>query len=279
MKHLGWKAMAANLSDIAAMGGIPRYATVMLSLPQKISVEMVEEFYSGIAFACKKYSCLLVGGDTTNSLSNMTVAVTLIGEAIEQKIIYRTGAKPGDYLCVTGHLGASLAGLKVLQREKQRYASFAGSEDFQPNLQLYTSVIEKHLMPKPRLDISKILTENVRVNAMIDISDGLASEVYHLCEAGGVGAVVYEHNLPVDIVTQTVASEFSDNITDYALYGGEEYELLFSISKEEYANLEPLTNDVTIVGKIIEKEKGVELVRENGEHEDLHAGGWNHFKP
>ena len=278
LKHLGWKAMVASLSDIAAMGGVPRYATITLSLPKKISVEMVAEFYAGASFACKKYSCLIVGGDTTTSLANMVVSVALIGEADESRIVYRAGAKPGDYLCVTGHLGASLAGLKILQREKEHFIKAKDKKEFTPNLEPYARAIEKHLMPKPRFDVSKILIKQVNIHAMIDISDGLASEVYHLCSASGVGAAVDEHNIPVDAVTQQIASELSESPTDYALYGGEEYELLFTISEEEYEKLDRLTNDVSIIGRITEREKGIELVRENSEHEALKFGGWNHFK-
>ncbi len=277
-KHLGWKTIAANLSDIAAMGGTPRYLTVALSIPSKISVEMVEEFYGGAVYACKKYSCLIVGGDTTTSLANMMVTVSLIGEAEGQHVIYRRGAKAGDYLCVTGHFGGSLAGLKILQREKERFALSTEPGKFRPNLELYKQAIEKHLMPKPRLDISNILVNNISVHAMIDVSDGLASEVHHLCAESDVGAVIHEHNVPVEPVTQRIAGEFSESPVTYALFGGEEYELLFAISEGEYGKLERLTNDVTIVGRVTEKNKGIVVVRENGEHEPLPFGGWDHFK-
>jgi thiamine-monophosphate kinase len=278
MKHLGWKAMTASLSDIAAMGGMPRYATIALSLPQKISVEMVEEFYAGVTFVCKKYSCLIVGGDTTSTKGNMMVSVTLTGEAREPNILYRKGAVAGDYLCVSGHLGGSLAGLKILQREKDRFFKSPDAGSFQSNLEPYAPAIEKHLMPKPRLDLSKILAHDVKTHAMIDISDGLASEVHLLCTAGEVGAEVYEHNLPVEMTTQNIAAEFSESPTTYALFGGEEYELLFTISDKEFAKLEMLTNDVTIIGRITANERVVELVKENGEREALRPGGWNHFK-
>ncbi len=277
MMHLGWKAMAANLSDIAAMGGVPRYAAVTISLPKKISLEMIEEFYRGAAAACKQYSCLIVGGDTTTSHANMMVSITLTGEADEKRVVYRKGAQPGDYICVTGHLGASVAGLKILQREKKRFLENSAEQTFQPNLEPYKQVLEKHLMPKPRLDISRILTEQVSVHSMIDISDGLASEVHHICEAGNVGAIVFEHSLPVEHFTQHVAEELSEKVTDYALFGGEEYELLFALSEEEYKKLEHITGDITIIGRIQDKEKGIELVREQGESEMLPFAGWSHF--
>ncbi len=277
LKHLGWKSLVASISDIAAMGGIPRYAACVLSLPKKISAEMIDELYAGIVLACKQYKCMMVGGDTTGSLANMTVSIALTGEAEEQKILYRNGAKAGDYLCVSGHLGASLAGLKILQREKHRYEKSGNGTTFTPNIEPYTLALEKHLMPKPRLDISAILTKDVTAHAMIDISDGLASEVHHLCNASDTGAEIYEHNLPLEAVTQNIAAELGESATDYALHGGEEYELLFAISEEEHAKLEPVTNDVTIIGRVTNKEKGIELVREQGEREALPFGGWDHF--
>ena len=278
MHHLGWKIMAANLSDIAAMGGVPRYATIALSLPKKISVEMVEELYRGAAFACRQHSCLIIGGDTTTTHANMMISVTMTGEADEQRVLYRSGAQPGDYLCVSGHLGGSVAGLKVLQREKERFAKHAGTEQFIPNLEPYKEALEKHLMPKPRLDLIPLLTEKVSVHAMIDISDGLASEVHHLCEASRTGALVYEHNLPVEHSTSRIAGELLERVLDYALFGGEEYELLFTLAEGEYKKLELLTADVTIIGRIQDREKGIELVQEQGEHALLPFGGWDHFR-
>ena len=277
LNHLGWKAMAENFSDIAAMGGIPRYATMMIALPQKISVEMVQQLYAGAVSACKRYSCLLVGGDTTASPGNMMISVSVIGEADETRIRYRRGARAGDLLCVTGHLGSSLAGLKILQREKSRFLQSPEPKQFEPNLTPYSPAIEKHLMPKPRLDISKILTEQVTVTSMIDISDGLASEVHHLCKQSQVGASVYEHNLPVIGITQKIAGEFNESPVTYALYGGEEYELLFTISDDEYKKLEPLTDDVTIIGRMTGTPKTIELVNEQGESQPLQPSGWDHF--
>jgi thiamine-monophosphate kinase len=273
LKHLGWKSLVASLSDIAAMGGVPRYALVALSLPAKFSVEMVEEFYAGAAFAAREHHCLIVGGDTTASSGNTVVTVSMVGEVREQQIRYRRGAAAGELLCVSGHLGASLAGLKVLQREKLRAAS---SPTHQPDLAPYTAALEKHLMPKPRLDLAKLFAE-VAVSAVIDISDGLASEVHHLCRSGTVGATVYEHNLPLISVTQAIAAEFHESPTQYALYGGEEYELLFTMSDKEFATLESLTGDVTIIGRVEADPGEITLIRENGEREPLRASGWDHF--
>jgi len=274
LKHLGWKSLVASFSDIAAMGGLPRYAVVALSLPAKFSVEMVEEFYAGAASAARKYQCLIVGGDTTAASGNTIITVSVIGEAREEHVRYRRGAAAGDLLCVSGHLGASLAGLKILQREKLRAA---GSSSHKPDLARYSAALEKHLMPKPRLDIATLLTEHVAVGAMIDISDGLASEVFHLCQSGAVGATLYEHNLPLVSVTQAIAAEFHESPTQYALYGGEEYELLFTVTDKEFAKLETLTGDVTIIGRMESRE--ISLVRENGERVPLLASGWDHFRP
>ncbi len=276
MKHLGWKAMASNISDIAAMGGEPRYAMITLCLPQKISVEMVEEFYTGAVFACKKYNTLIVGGDTCAALGGMVISVSLIGEADQQKLVYRNGAKVGDLICVSGTLGTAHAGLKVLIREKRSFLE--NNESFTPKLELYKQALEKYLMPKPRLDIAKLLTEKVHINSLIDISDGLASEIHHLCKNSGVGAEIWEHNIPIDNIGRHIAEEFSENIIDYSLYGGEEYELLFTLTDDNYSKLESLTSDVTILGRIVDASKGISFIREQGEREELSPHGWDHFK-
>jgi len=274
-RHLGWKAMVANISDIAAMNGIPRYATITVSLPRRVTAGMITELYQGAARACEEYSCLIVGGDTTASLSGLAISVSIIGEAEENRVRYRSGATVGEYICVTGHLGSSIAGLKVLNREKDRYKK-TDPAAFTPNLEPYKPALEKHLMPKPRLDFVKIFTDQVRIGALIDISDGLASEVHHLCKSSGVGATIYEHNIPLVAVTQRIAEEFSERPTDYALFGGEEYELLFTISDSEYQKLSEITNDVTILGRVTEKD--IMLVRENGEQVPLQFGGYDHFR-
>lgn len=276
LAHLGWKAIVSNISDVAAMCGEPRYATVTLCLPQKISVEMVEEFFRGAVSACKKYSCLIVGGDTTATVGNMMVSISLIGEVDPEKVTYRSGAKVGNYICVSGHLGGSHAGLKILLREKSKYLE--ESEQFSPNLEPYKIAVEKYLLPKPRLDIAKIISESIKVNAMIDISDGLASEVHHICNNSDVGADIWEHNIPVHTNSQKIAGEFSENVIDYALYGGEEYELLFTLSDSEYEKLETLTADITIIGRITDKSNGINFIRESGEREPLQFNGWDHFK-
>jgi thiamine-monophosphate kinase len=275
--HLGWKVMAANLSDVAAMGALPRFATVALSLPGKMTVQMVEELYTGIAAAAKAYDCAVVGGDTVGSAGNLTVVVSMTGEAGEKDLVYRKGAVPGDYICVTGHLGASIAGLKVLQREKRAYLAAKDPAGFTPNLAPYAPALEKHFMPKPRLDFVRAARGKVRINSMIDVSDGLASELRHICAESGVGAVVHERNLPLEGLTQKIASEFGENPADYALFGGEEYELLFTLSDAGFEKLEAMGADVTIVGRITGQEEGIVVEREDGTQEPLGPGGWDHF--
>jgi thiamine-monophosphate kinase len=274
-KHLGWKTIVANVSDIVAMNGLPRYATVTISLPRKVTTGMVEDLFKGAASACKVCSCLIVGGDTTASPYGMTISVAMTGEADEEKIRFRDGARPGDYVCVTGHLGASLAGLKILHREKSRFEK-TDPTVFIPHLEPYKMALEKHLMPQPRLDFVRIFTEEINIGALIDISDGLASEVHHICKSSNVGASIYEHNIPVEAVTQRIAEEFAEKPTDYALYGGEEYELLFTISDAEYEKLSAITGDVTIIGRITEKD--ITLVREGGEQMPLPFSGYDHFR-
>lgn len=275
-KHLGWKAMVANISDIIAMNGIPRYATMAISIPKKISPRMVEELYQGAASACRKYSCLIVGGDTTASIGGLIISVALIGETEEQNVRYRNDAKPGELICVTGHLGSSVAGLKILEREKKKYETSPDKSNFKPALEPYKLALEKHLMPTARLDMIQIFKKDIKIGALIDISDGLASELHHICKASNVGARIYEHNIPIETITGIIAEEFLEHPTDYALYGGEEYELLFTINDKEYEKIETLTDDVTIIGRVTEKE--VTLVRENGEEAPLPCGGYDHFK-
>lgn len=268
MQHLGWKVIAATLSDIAAMGGSPQFVLINLCLTEKISVEMVEEFYRGAVRACKRFSCMIIGGDTTSSTGSVSITVSVLGTAMESKIIYRNGAKVKDLVCVTGHLGAAHAGLKILLREKKQYLE--DSKNFKPNLEPYKIALEKYFVPVPRFDIIKIITdENIIVNSMIDLSYGLAKEIHKLCRQSGVGLELWEHNIPVESITQKIAQEFSENVVDYQLFGGEEYELLFTLNDREFEKLEKFTNDVTILGRIVEAEKGINFIRENGEIEPL----------
>ncbi len=277
-KHLGWKIMAANLSDIAAMGGTPRYAVICLCLPDKISVEMVEELYEGLAAVCKQYNCLLIGGDTSTTFANLTIALTLLGEADEKNIVYRDGAKVNDVICVTGDLGRSHAGLKVLLREKEEFEKSANKEKFSPQLELYKDAIEKHLLPKPRFDIAHAMNAQLQFHAMIDISDGLASDLRQICEVSHAGAEIYEESIPILPVTRTVAAEFSENARDYALYGGEDYELLVTLDEKGFEQLKNLVKDISMIGRITEPSTGIVTVQKDGARAPLRMGGWDHFR-
>ncbi len=270
MTHLGWKGVVASISDIIAMGGTAVYLIISFCIPQKISIEMIEEFYKGALQACKKYRCKIVGGNSVATAGNFVINITAYGIGKAEKVFYRNGAKINDLICVTGHLGASFAGLKILQREKKNFIK--EKENFKPNLEPYKSALEKYLMPKPRVDIVNLIIDNIQINSMIDISDGLAADVHKICKESNVGVELWEHNIPIANITKRIAEEFSENVIDYALYGGEEYELLFTLSDSEYEVLENLTSDVTILGRIVENSKGINFIREDGESEPLQDG-------
>ncbi len=280
MGNLGWKSMVVNLSDLAAMLAVPRYALITVAIPRKISVEMMENLYIGIKSACDEFNFALIGGDTTTTFGNMAISVTMIGEADEEYIPYRSGAKPGDYICVTGSLGLSYAGLKILLREKKKFLEAEDKQNFKPNFEPFLKAIEKHLKPVPRLDIaSKIRDLKVKINSMIDISDGLSSDLRHICMESGVGAEIYETSLPVDELVKKIArDEFNEDYLPYVLHGGEDYELLFTVSEKELKKIDSLYNDVKVIGRILDREQGIKLIREDKNEIDLESGGWDHFK-
>jgi thiamine-monophosphate kinase len=271
MGHLGWKAIAVNASDVVAMNALPRYATVALGLPGNVSVEAVEELYGGIAAACRAYGITLIGGDTT-AAPRMMVSVTVIGEAREDEIVYRRGASPGDLLCVTGDLGSAYAGIRLLLAEKDRYADTGE----QPDLRTFQYVVERQLRPQARLDTLRRWREiGVRPTALIDISDGLASEVNHLCRAGGVGALVETALLPVHLQTYAVAERYGEEPGGYALSGGEDYELLFAMPDEQVRQLDE--NTFAVVGVVMDTEDGVTQRSPEGEVTPLESAGFRHF--
>lgn len=276
LEHLGFKALSVNVSDIVAMNAEPRYATVSLGIPQNISVEMVGTIYEGLKQACDAYDMTIVGGDTTAS-HGLTLSVSVVGAAEEEAIVYRGGAQVGDKLCVTGDIGASYAGLKVLLRHRDRLEE--EGEDFQPNLDPYSYVIRRHLAPPAQLKVIRDWAEaGIRPHALIDISDGLASETHHICEASGVGAQLYEPALPIDPETRNTATEFSEDVSIYALFGGEDYELVFTIPEDTLDALDPKTFNA--VGEIIEPddpEHPVLFQRANGENVPVKPGGFDHF--
>jgi thiamine-monophosphate kinase len=276
MEHLGFKAMSVNVSDIAAMNAAPRYATVTLGLSQQVSVEMAETIYEGITQACDAYDVTVVGGDTVSAHA-LSISVTVVGEADEDAVVYRGGAKAGDKICVTGDIGASYAGLKVLVRNRRRLEE--QEEDFQPNLDPFSYVIRRHLAPPAQLKTVRDWADaGVRPTALIDISDGLASEIHHVCEASGLGAQLYEPALPIDPETRNTATDFGEDVSIYALFGGEDYELLFTMPEQDLDALDP--QSYTVIGDVEtpeDPEHPVLLQRADGDNVPLQPGGFDHF--
>lgn len=252
LKHLGYKAVAVALSNIAAMNGTPRQITVSIAVSNRYSVEALEELYSGIRLCCERYDVDLVGGDTGSSRSGMVLTVTAIGEVDENKITYRSGAKLHDLICLSGDLGSAYSGLLILEREKVTYQA---NPNFQPDLDSYDYVLERFLKPEPRLDIVRMLGEaGVVPTSMIDVSDGLASELLHICKESKCGCEVYEEHLPIDYQTTRVCSEMSQNMlpVSNALNGGGDYELLFTIDQKDYDKVKDMQG-VHIIGHITEE--------------------------
>lgn len=277
--HLGVKALSINVSDVAAMNAVPRYALVTLGMPEGVSVEETRQLYDGVRQAAEAYDVAVVGGDTT-SAPRLTLSITVIGEADADEIVYRRGAEPGDALCVTGDLGAAYAGLRVLLAERQRLQQRQEEEredDFRPNLDEFSYVIQRQLAPSARLDVVQHWREEEqRPKALIDISDGLASEVHHICEASGTGALLHGAALPVAPETRTTADAFEQDVDVYALFGGEDYELLFAWPEEKLDQLDPET--FTQVGTVREESEGVRI-QPPGEEEavPLKPSGFDHF--
>jgi thiamine-monophosphate kinase len=269
LPHLGFKAVAVNVSDIAAMNAIPTQITVSIALSNRFSVEAVNALYEGIYAACEQYGVDLVGGDTTASRSGLIISVTAMGQAKKEQLSYRSGAKESDILCVTGDLGSALVGL-----QKQVYLS---NPDMKPELEKYTVVTGRQLRPDARMDIIHELRElEVVPTSMIDISDGLASEIFHLCKASGVGATIYEDKLPIDKQTFDTAVELNLDPITCVLNGGEDYELLFTIDQKDFAKLEKHP-DVHFIGHITKAAEGKYLVTKSGTAVQLKAQGWKHF--
>ncbi len=274
MEHLGYKAIAVNVSDVVAMNAEPRYATITLGLPSKISVEMAEAFYRGIRRACEAYGLTLVGGDTTAAHA-LCISITVIGEARLDEIIFRRGARPGDLLCVTGDLGAAYAGLKILLEERK--ALKEEGLNYKPDLEPFRYVIQRQLLPQARLDVIRDWRQRgVRPRALIDISDGLASEVHHLCRHSGCGALVHAAAIPVALETRDVADRFAEDVDTYALFGGEDYELLFALPPDQLERLDPLSFNV--IGEFLPAEHGVQVQTPEGAVIPLDPAGYQHFR-
>lgn len=275
LKHLGYKAVMVNLSDIYAMNGMATQITVSIAASNRFTLEALEELYSGIQLACKNYKVDLVGGDTTSSVKGLIISVTAIGEAKKQDIVYRNGAKPNDLLVVSGDLGAAYLGLQVLEREKQ---VFQVNPNEQPDLSPYTYLIERQLKPEARKDIVELLKLlEVKPTAMIDISDGLSSEILHICTQSGVGCDLYENKIPLDQQVISTCEEFNLNSTTVALSGGEDYELLFTISQKDYDKIKGNPN-LTVIGYMTNKDEKPYLVTRANQKIELIAQGWNALK-
>ncbi len=275
MKHLGYKAAVVNFSDMAAMNGIPRQIVVGIGVSSKFSVEALNEIYDGIKKACEVYQVDFVGGDTTSSEQGLFISVTVIGEAEKNSIAYRSGAKPNDLLCVSGNLGAAYLGLLILEREKK---VFEANPKMQPDLSNNDYVLERHLKPEARTDIVKLLNEKgVVPTSMIDISDGLASETMHLCKASNTGCIIYEEKIPIDQQTYDLAKEFGIVPSVAALNGGEDYELLFTISQNDYEKIKDV-QDISMVGYMTDASEGQQVISNDNQSFELKAQGWDALK-
>lgn len=272
MKHLGYKSAVVNFSDIYAMNGQPKQITVSLGISKRFSVEDLETFYEGIYLACKEYGVDVIGGDTSASLTGLTISITCIGEGEEGKIVYRNGAKNTDLICVSGDLGAAFMGLQLLEREKTIYG---GEKDFQPDFSGKEYLLERQLKPEARKDIiAALANENIVPTAMIDISDGLSSELKHICQQSAVGCHIYEERIPVDYQTALQAEQFNMNVTTAALNGGEDYELLFTVPLYLHDTVSKIKG-VHIIGHITEKGFGLSIEARDGTNIELKAQGWN----
>ena len=274
LKHLGYKAAVVNFSDIYAMNATPTQITVSLGISKRFSVEDLEELYSGIRLACERYNVDLVGGDTCASMTGLTISITCLGEAYDSDIVYRNGAKEHDLVCVTGNLGTAYMGLQLLERER---IVMQANENATPAFEGREYLLERQLKPEARRDIiAKLHEAGIKPTAMMDISDGLSSELMHICTHSNVGCAVYEDKLPIDYQAAALAEEMNLNIVTCALNGGEDYELLFTCSLDDYEKLIPL-DDVYLIGHITKPEYGINLIGRNGEEISLKAQGWNAF--
>jgi thiamine-monophosphate kinase len=275
LKHLGYKSAVVNFSDMVAMNGLPTQIIVGLGISSKFSVEALDEMYEGIKKACELYKVDFVGGDTTSSVAGLFISVTVVGEANQNRVTYRNGAGVNDLICVSGDLGGAYMGLLVLEREKQ---VFKANPNMQPDLTQHNYILERQLKPEARIDIVRTLDEKGIVpTAMIDISDGLASEALHICKASKKGCMVYEEKLPIDQNTYDTAKEFNIIPSVAALNGGEDYELLFTIKQEDYEKVKDIEG-VTIIGHITDETDGEKLVSNDNHLFNLEAQGWDALK-
>lgn len=276
LKHLGYKSAVVNFSDIYAMNGTPKQITVSLGISKRFSIEDMEELYAGIRLACKEYEVDIVGGDTSTSYTGLTISITCIGEGEKGKVVYRNGARETDLICVTGDLGAAYMGLQLLEREK---AVLKGvDKDLQPDFSGKEYLLERQLKPEARRDIiQKLAEEEIQLTSMIDISDGLSSELLHICTQSQVGCRIYEEHIPIDYQTAVMAEEFNMNLTTCALNGGEDYELLFTVPITEHERIAEIEG-VRLIGHITKLGLGCALITRDGQEFELKAQGWNPLK-
>ncbi len=275
LKHLGYKAAIVNFSDVYAMNGTPRQITVSLGISSRFTVEHIEELYAGIRLACEVYGVDLVGGDTSASVTGLVISVTCIGEAKADEVVRRSGAKPTDLICVSGDLGAAYMGLQLLERENKVAAG--SGRDFQPDFAGKEYILERQLKPEARKDIVAILREKgILPTAMMDVSDGLSSELLHICKASNVGCRVYEDRIPIDYQTAVMAEEFNMNLVTAAMNGGEDYELLFTVPLTDKDKIETI-NGVRMIGYVTKPELGAAMVTCDGSEIPVRAQGWNAF--
>lgn len=275
LKHLGYKAAAVNISDIVAMNGTATQMLVGISVSNRFSVEALDELYAGIRMACNRYKVDLVGGDTTSSVSGLFISVTVLGHAQKDDVVYRNTAKDTDLICVSGDLGGAYMGLLLLEREKE---VFKADPSMQPDLDGNDYVLERQLKPEPRTDILVKLREaGVKPTAMIDISDGLASEILHIAHDSGLGCRIYENKIPIDVITAEVAQEFTLDPTTAAMNGGEDYELLFTINVNDFEKVKDIKG-IHIIGHMTEKAEGEYLISNGGSLYPIDAQGFNHMR-
>lgn len=275
LKHLGYKSVIVNLSDVAAMNATPTQITVSIAISSKFSVESIEELYEGINMACEKYGVDLIGGDTTSSLTGLTISITAIGIVNSDDAVYREGARKNDLICVTGDLGGAYMGLHLLERENE---VFKVNSKIQPKLSGYDYILARQLKPEARTDMKFKFSElGIKPTSMIDVSDGLSSEIKHICKNSGVGAKIYEDKIPMDNETKRMGEELNINPIVAALNGGEDYELLFTVPLEDHDKVKNHP-DITVIGHIAGAEEGVCLVTSGGSEIEITAQGWNPLK-
>jgi len=271
-KHLGYKAAVVNISDIAAMNGIPKQMTFSLAVSSRFSAEALDELYAGVVMACDKYKVDLVGGDTSSNVKGLAISVTITGEAKKEDVVYRSGARPGDLLCVTGDLGSAYIGLLLLEREK---SVFQADPNMQPELAGFDYQVGRQLKPEARTDIRNLLIgTGIRPTSMIDISDGLASEILHICKQSGAGCKLFEGKIPIDAHTTELSKEFKIIPSVAALSGGEDYELLFTVKQEDYEKIKDIAG-ISIIGHMTTASEGKFMITPDGKSVPITAQGWD----